>query len=69
MDLNNVFVGRIINYDELIFKSEAIIEAAKMMGLPKYLISLWVEQYLIHNVRLNMKQGGSHGARTEDIQV
>lgn len=44
----------IVNYDDLEYGASAIIEAALILGLPDYLIDLWVTFYLKKNVKIKM---------------
>jgi hypothetical protein len=49
-----VFNLEIVNYDDLEYGAAAIIEAALILGLPDYLIDLWVVFYLKKNVKIKL---------------
>ena len=44
----------ILNFDRLIDDSEAIIEAGSILGLPGYMIELWVWSFLHENIKIKV---------------
>jgi len=41
-----------INYDEVISVSQSLVEAGEALGLPSYIIALWVSDYLRKNIKI-----------------
>jgi hypothetical protein len=42
---------KLVNYDEMLDSGSAVMKAGILLGLPHYLIELWVLSYLRENIK------------------